>query len=1152
MPTASPDQLKAADPRNSVWVSANAGAGKTTVLTSRVVRLLLAGADPARILCVTFTKAAAANMQNRIFEALGKWVALDNDALGAAIAEMTGEMPRAGDLANARRLFARAVETPGGLKIQTIHGFCERLLHLFPFEAAVPARFKVLDDREQRAATEAAVNATLRDALKEPDSPLGRALRIATGEEGEDGFRDALRAFMAHRRDIDGLEKKFQLSPLRQRLGLKPGESVASAQRQILNQGFYAANWQDIHDWLATGSKTDRERAAALKAARRTQGNEDLDGYIQIFLTQDLAPRKTLATVGLVKADPELAQDMQDEQERVHELVQRIRAITAAERTEAITLIADAVNARYRAEKRRLGRLDFPDLIGKVVGLLTADTARWVLFKLDQGLDHVLVDEAQDTSPEQWHIVKALSDDFFAGEGARAIRRTIFAVGDEKQSIFGFQGAKPEEFDKARQHFRQRIAAHNSEAAQPHPFEEVKLRQSYRTVADVLTLVDQVFSIEEHYRGLESESKPTVHVSQRVGKPGLVELWEPELTESTPDKDAFEPVDSLPEDASPLRLARRVARRIRFWLDHETRFEDDGLPITPGDVLILVRNRGPLFTGVIRELKLAGVPVAGADRMRLNEQIAVLDLLALGRFCLLPEDDLTLAALLKSPLIGLDEEQLLTLAHGHGNASLWQALQARAGEPAFALAAGRLARWRQQARRLDPFAFYMGVLSADHGRRDLLARLGVDADEAINVFLATLRQWQAAHPPSLLGFLEAMAADESDVKRDMEEAHGRVRVMTVHASKGLEARIVFLIDTAHNPKGGGNSGPKLIEIDEGVAATAVWVKGKKSDPPALEPARESLSERTLAESRRLLYVALTRARDRLYIGSAYGKKTAPQGFWRGMIDAAVAGQATLVELQAEDGDRRVTQWRSVQAAAALPKTVPAAEPPPDLPEWLKEPAGNDQPRPPPLRPSRLADAAEPPPMRDGTSAAADARLRGDLIHHLLQHLPGLPPAVRPATAARLAAARFPALDGTVRAEAISAALALMAEPRFALLFSGSARAEVDIAGAVTIGDRKLEVAGRIDRLVISKDQIILVDYKTGRPPRDPSKVPDHHLKQLAVYEALLRDLYPERAIVTAVVWTALPEIVVIPPQTLAASLESIDVESITLESITPA
>ncbi|MFM9974305.1 MAG: UvrD-helicase domain-containing protein, partial [Beijerinckiaceae bacterium] len=421
----SPEQRKAADPRHSVWVSANAGSGKTTVLTARVVRLLLAGADPARILCVTFTKAAAANMQNKIFEALGAWVALDDARLAAAIETMTGEPLRPGDLPKARRLFARAVETPGGLKIQTIHGFCERLLHLFPFEAGVPARFKVLDDAEQSAITEAAITATLNTALTDSSGSLGKALIAATSAAGEGGFRDALREFMRHRREPASplLETKFAVSPLRQKLGIKPGETAENTEREVLTHALYSTDWRAIRDWLrSSGKARDKDMAEALEAGSGAQGEQKLTSYVSVFLTESLQPRPDkgfFISAELRKARNDLTETMLAERERVHTLMQKRNAIAAVDRTEAIIALADAVNARYRAEKRRLGRLDFPDLIGKVVTLLTEDTAKWVLYKLDQGLDHVLVDEAQDTSPEQWAIVKAISDDFFAGEGAR-------------------------------------------------------------------------------------------------------------------------------------------------------------------------------------------------------------------------------------------------------------------------------------------------------------------------------------------------------------------------------------------------------------------------------------------------------------------------------------------------------------------------------------------------------------------------------------------------------------------------------------------------------------------------------------------------------------------------------------------------------------
>jgi ATP-dependent helicase/nuclease subunit A len=1136
----SPEQRKAADPRQSVWVSANAGSGKTTVLTARVVRLLLNGADPARILCVTFTKAAAANMQNSIFKRLGEWVAMDDATLAAAIADMEGETPGSARLKVARRLFARAVETPGGLKIQTIHGFCERVLHLFPFEAGVPARFQVMEDAEQEQAMQAAISATLRQALGHAKSPLGAALRMATDDIGEGSFHEALQAFMRQRRDMPAaaIETKFASGPVRQALKVAAGETTEAVTRDILNNGLYSVNWQEIAGWLDGGKKTDKARAKLLRDARKVQGAEDLDAYLKVFLTAKDEALKSLATKDVAEARPDLLETMQQEQTRVVERVQHRKAVLTAERTEAIVLLADAVLELYRAEKRRLGRLDFPDLIGKVVALLTTDTAKWVLFKLDQGLDHVLVDEAQDTSPEQWRIVKALSDDFFAGDNARAaITRTIFAVGDEKQSIFGFQGAKPEEFDRARRHFAGQIEAFNAGAAAPHGFSKVKLEVSYRTVKDILGAVDQVFSIEENYRGLDSDNKKTVHESSRQNQPGLVELWPSIIGEKAEVADPLAPVDAAPTAAPSAMLAERIAH----WISTKARFANDGRLITAGDILILVRNRGPIFEAVIKALKKHDVPVAGADRMKLNEQIVVLDLLALGRFVLLTEDDLNLAALLKSPLLGMTEEELLDVAFGRKDASLWSALQAKAAaQPRYAAMVEQLTHWQSLAQQRDPFGFFSDVLSVGGGRRRLLARLGPDSEEAIDVFMARLRQWQASNPPSLLGFIEAMLASETDVKRDMEEAHGRVRVMTVHGSKGLEARVVFLADV-FNSTTGGQKTPRLVEIQEDAPETAVWSARAGDDPPVVSEARERLKLVALEEHRRLLYVALTRARDRLYIAGARGSSNPPADSWQLMIDAALQNHKHLHDAPDESGEGSVQQWFETPRHAAPPhEDKPEMDRDP-APSWLHYPAPNDLPTPPPLRPSRLTDAAEPLPLREHMTPQTQARQRGQLIHHLLQHVPAVEPARRQAVADRLAAARFAGLADSIRTEAIAATLGLIADPRFATLFGSDAKAEVDIAGKIEIDGALRDVAGRIDRLSLSPTEVVLVDFKTGHPPRDITDVPENHLRQLAVYQALLRDIYPDRRVTAAVIWTNLPAIAVLSEDRLTSALASIKV-----------
>ncbi|MGL4637008.1 MAG: double-strand break repair helicase AddA [Beijerinckiaceae bacterium] len=1140
----SENQRKAADPHNSVWVSANAGSGKTSVLTSRVVRLLLNGADPARILCVTFTKAAAANMQNRIFEKLGEWVAMDDASLAVAITDMDGAVPGPARLKVARRLFARAVETPGGLKIQTIHGFCERVLHLFPFEAAVPARFQVMEDVEQERMTEAAITATLRTALQDANAPMGKALVRATTDVGEGAFGEALRAFMRHRRNVaaPAYETKFAHTAVHSALDVAPGETEEAVTHDILNNGLYSLNWQEIAGWLEGGKDTDKKKAALLRKARQVQGEENIAQYLSIFLTAQEKPLKSLATKAIAEARPDLLEVMQDEQERVLKLNQKRKAALTAERTEAITLLADAVLELYRTEKRRMGRLDFPDLISKVVTLLSADSACWVLFKLDQGLDHVLVDEAQDTSPEQWAIVKALSDDFFAGENARpASARTIFAVGDEKQSIFGFQGARPEEFEKARRHFDQQIKAFNAESLKPHPFEKIALQTSYRTVGDVLTAVDQVFSQEQNFRGLDSNNERTVHESNRQGEPGLVELWPEIVGEKQGDVDPTAPVDSVLASAPAALLAERIATRIAHWTSTGARFEDDGKPISPGDILILVRNRGPIFDCVLKALKAKAVPVAGADRMKLNQQIAVLDLLALGRFVLLNEDDLTLAALLKSPLLGMSEDELLEVANGRGKTSLWAALQAKASNVRFAEMVRKLMHWQALAQRSDPFNFYSDVLSVGGGRRQLLARLGQDSAEAIDVFMARLRQWQASNPPSLLAFIEELSASDTDVKRDMEEAHGRVRVMTVHGSKGLEARIVILADVFNSSKGASKT-PRLVELEEYKPDTAVWSVKGGDDPQSVKDAKERLDEVALAEHRRLLYVALTRARDRLYITGARGITKPPTDSWQLMIDAALQGHEKLVEVPDESGPDSVMQWRTTPKRAVPDFEAKATETAPEPPDWLHTPAPNDLPKPPPLRPSRLVDAAEAPASREQMTPQNEARQRGQLIHHLLQHVPGIEPERRESVANRLTKARYGGLGEETRAGAVKATLSLISDPRFATLFDQNARAEVDIAGKIEINGQTRDVAGRMDRLSVTATEVVLVDFKTGRPPKDITQVPGNHLQQLAVYHALLSDIYPDRTVTAAVIWTTLPDIVVLSDAQLKTALGNIKLQ----------
>ncbi|MDQ4136804.1 MAG: UvrD-helicase domain-containing protein, partial [Pseudomonadota bacterium] len=726
-------QRRASDPRASAWVSANAGAGKTKVLTDRVVRLLLAGAHPGRLLWLTFTKAAAANMAIRVFEVLGRWVMLDEAALEREIAELEGERPSKEKMKRARRLFARAVETPGGLKIETIHAFCERLLHLVPFEANVPARFAVLDEGQ---AAELVVEATahvLAEAAAGDDAELAAALNAVSIEAAGDMLSAAIACAIKESAciaDLGGLPAA--LRKLRNALDLGDGETAAGIERAMIEDGLPTAEWRRLADTLARShNKSDREAADAFVLALASADPEQrLAHYRTIFFTKEGAPRKRIVTQAV---DPIESERLHDEQRRLEGLDGKLRAVCAVERTAALFTLAGAITRKVEEQKARLGALDFDDLIDKTLSLLRRGDTEWVLYKLDRGIDHVLLDEAQDTNPAQWEILRLITAEFTAGLGARGGKvRTLFAVGDPKQSIYGFQGAEPREFEYSRRLWMERVGA--AELA----FADVRLTLSFRSAKAVLSAVDATFSVERHFRGLSFEDTVigTVHESARPDAPGLVELWPTVQPEKEKEPDAWAlPVDAPDPTSPPIAVAHQIARAVRIWT-HEG--DETGLVRRAGDILILVRKRGPAFEAVIRALKEAGVPVAGADRIDISEHIAVLDLVAAGRAALLPDDDLTLATALKSPLVGLTDDDLIRMAVGRSDgASLAAALEEHAatGDEAARRARSALNTWRDLARRHGPFGFYATLLGPMRGRVQLVARLGSEAGDAIDEFL---------------------------------------------------------------------------------------------------------------------------------------------------------------------------------------------------------------------------------------------------------------------------------------------------------------------------------------------------------------------------------------------------------------------------------
>jgi len=1136
------DQHAASDPAVSAWVSANAGSGKTHVLAQRVIRLLLEGTDPAKILCLTFTKAAAANMANRIFDTLGRWIDLDDAALDRAIRDTGLNAIDAKRRAQARRLFACALETPGGLKVQTIHGFCTRLLQQFPFEANVAARFRVMEDTEQRRLLEDIRRAVLLEGAQRPDSPAGRALAAIIPTTSDLTFQAALNETIGERNEIAAWLDHIggpdaARAALSAALGIRADDTLEDIEAEIVDGPHLpSAHWASVAEVCLQSSSNDQKQGRRLIEATAAPGALRIDAYLSVFFTGDDTPRKTIITGKLAAMKPDLAQRLDDEARRVQSLCERRRAVLARDRTLALFAVALDVMTRYAAEKNRRGVLDYDDLIARTREMLERVESAWVHYKLDLGIDHLLIDEAQDTSPRQWDIIKRFAAEFTAGLGARGgVRRSIFAVGDDKQSIFSFQDAAPEAFAEMRRFFK---LAHDAAGL---PFHPIQFKYSFRSAPTVLDAVDQVFKRPEAHAGLTLDPEPTVHEAVRTAAPGLVELWpiiEPEEREPSDPWDA--PFDTRSETSPRVKLARQIATAVKAWLDRGDKVGDGDKrrPVRAGDILVLVRQRGALFEAIIRAVKAAGIAVAGADRLVLTEHIAVMDLLVLADALLLPADDLALATALKSPLFGLSEDGLFDLAHNR-DGTLVAAVRKR--RPDLAVRLNALGR---AARGLSPFAFYADLLGPGGGRKAFLSRLGPEANDAIDEFLNLALDYESRETPSLQGFVDWIRTASAEVKRDMEIARDEVRVMTVHGAKGLEAPIVILADTTAPPGGPAQRQPRLLSLPTpnaapGTPSAIIWTPSKTNDTALTAAARNSATVATQNEYRRLLYVAMTRAADRLVVCGAVGKNGPPQGCWYELVEQGLEASGELTIETGDFGDEQVRRYRKTPAEATGPaaaKPAPAPAVPDTLPNWLGKSVGPTPARLPTLRPSRLIDNSEA--AASFGAARRRALQRGTMTHRLLQSLPDLPPQSRAEAALRFAARQTIDIDAAERDTVVHRVLAIVDDPRFAALFAPGSRAEVPIVGQV--GGQA--VSGIVDRLVVTPDAVLIADYKTNRPaPRSLAEARERHpdyVGQLALYRAVLARLYGDRPVRAMLVWTDTPDVMEIPADALDDALKA--------------
>jgi len=1117
-------QLQASDPRAHAAVSASAGTGKTQVLVSRVLRLLLHGARPESILCLTFTKAAAAEMANRIGEQLAIWVRLKESDLGADLLKL-GEPNDPAMRRRARQLFAKVLDCPGGLKIQTIHAFAQSLLAAFPAEAGIVPGFQPIEGRGEQELVRRTLAELIAEAEANGDRQLIADVQCLSLRLGEGGAVDYLRACASRHEALAAFGPREAVEPLiRQIIGLPDGS---------------------VDDYLAAHCADDRFDCDVLRAiasANRNWGKPTGAGIVdkvERWLSMDPPSRAAalpeLATVvftgegelrkvssGQRGADP--AYD--DHAERLADAIAELLAIQKGARLAADMAAGlragQAFAIAYTRAKRSAGLADFNDLIDWTRELLAKPgMGDWVRYKLDRQVDHILVDEAQDTNASQWEIVERLVEEFFTGASEADRRwRTLFTVGDFKQAIYGFQGTDPEEFERVRSKYKAladqlRAAEQSIEAAEERAreFRDLSIDASFRSAQPILDVVDQVIE-ELGHAAMGLPSAPGRHVAHHGDRRGLVELWQPfaiDAGESEADEGEERWID-----VRDRLYAEALSSRIKQLLDDAPVLESTQRELTPGDILVLVRSRGELASLTVARLFGKGVPVAGVDRLHLHDPLAVQDLLAAIKFAVQPNDDLSLANLLVSPLIGWDQDQLREAAYGR-ESTLWRAIRERSGEsPVFGAAHDSLSELLRIADFTTPSRFLETILSGPlQGRRKLYGRLGMASRDAIDELMNSAIEFERNDVASLDRFLGWFSRGEVDVQRDPSAPANEVRVMTVHGAKGLQAPVVILADSTADPAKLGRT-PVMLDVpaEKGLAPLLRPKKDERCTPFSELIAEEE--RRDLQEHWRLLYVALTRAADRLIVSGVAptprsdGSDPRPDNCWhRAVQQAMVALGAVLVA--DEESVKLVYGTQTVlKARPARMRSLPRIAVPP----WATSPAPKEARPPRPLAPSAMAeDRQAAPPTREQRAAAE----RGSIVHALLERLPAVAPGERKQAALRWLERSAGIADPSAREEIADTVCALIADSRFSALFGPGSLAEAPIAAALADGR---VIAGTVDRLLVEPGRILVVDYKTGRAPESGEQIPAAHRIQMQAYSDALSAIFPGREVEAALLYTA--------------------------------
>ncbi|MDR2794653.1 MAG: UvrD-helicase domain-containing protein [Holosporaceae bacterium] len=1050
----------------SLWISASAGTGKTKSLIDRLLALLLNGVAPHKILCLTYTRAAAAEMLGR----LGKYLydlhhmpdnRLKNELENMGFSEIFFPI--------AKSLHEKSLNSSEWVQIKTIHSFCLDIIEKFPIETGLLPGVKLCDDHQRQQMLSEVRATVLRD---KKNHPLLELLSDYTNN-----------VFGVIEQNIASITKQnwkmgnfpklyadfFEVPP--EDLTLNFRELDISLLNKIFSDQ-YAKIFGELAEILSTGKSTDIAKAENFKKSAKNSTTDFLDA----IFTQELTVRDKLCTQDIAKRHPDFPHRLQKIVQQAQEFLEEKKKRVSAKVNAIFFSIAEQVIDGFKSRKQQNHYIDFDDVIAITANLL--HNMEWVLYKTDGGVDHVLIDEAQDTSPAQWEIIKIITDEFFRNYGSS---KTVFVVGDEKQSIYSFQGADFKLFQQMHEYFKKRSESNGQK------FFDVVLKKSYRSTGNILSFVDDVFCA--HFPNVE-------HESARSADDGLVEVIDLFENDQLEEEKTWKIIKSSDQPmTADKKLSMHVARLINDAIAKGVWVPSRGRSAKAADFLILFRRRDrKIMKSLSDALKEFNIPVTGIDKVLLKEELIVEDLVTLAEFAIFPWDDLACARVMKSPIVGMTEEDLQEACIRRGNAHLWDYLLKN---DIFCdkYLLPQLQKHLDNAFRLSVGDFFMTALT-DTLRERFIARLGSKCLEVLYEFLNVVAEYESKNTASLQSFLEWFMCFEKEIKRESFGNENAVKLMTAHSSKGLQAPFVLLAD-CHFSK---TKSDGILKTNDGLL---LWdfpkdMDGKILRAKRVEQLRQEQSLLDVDESKRLLYVALTRAEDFLYIlgQKDAGNKKLSDACWYSIVTASVDKKFTS-RARHDHGLRVFGEYVFAPTAYADPA------PPSNvisIPFWFFE---------------KLKEPSVIPTKIEEKSIEI---IYGDCVHLLLSEAHKYSPVVFETFSDHLLSKFELANDLKNNAKAEVQRLLAMSEYDF--IFNKSSLTEVPF-----FHDGQ---EGRIDKIAFPEpNEIWIIDFKTGSLKKE---IPTNYRKQLLFYKNAVGTMYPNKNIKTAILWTSTAKLAIVPDE----------------------